>query len=448
MTGLAGRYLSQGDGVMTDVAKAAAALDPERLVKLAMDLVDIPSATGNEKTCAEFVHGRFLDLGIKSKLQEIDIDRYNAVGTLEGDGTGITLLFNGHMDTSYSGREEGIPSAPSYQPKAYVQEGWIFGLGIFNMKSALAAYICAVEAVKKAGLQLKGDVVIAAVAGEIEMAQVGRFTGPQYRGAGLGSMYAATHGVLADVCVLGEQTALRILRQHMGMMYTKITVGGTPAHTGAYADRAVNAIEKAITVAEGVRAWGKQYGERNRLEDKAANVTISSVEGGWPYRGSRTPAFCNLIIDTRLPPGVKAITVFREIRAVLGGLMRKDPALKASAEAVLSIPAPSHEITENDFIFPALQRAHKAVMGEEPQVISGGAAELGYYTDAVHWSRYDVPTVNYGPAGRLLTKTTGWDPNIGEHQSIEDLVNCAKVYVHLIADLCTRTREDVLRTRR
>lgn len=427
-------------------AEAALAVNRERLVGLAMALVDIPSATGNEKSCAQYICEQFKSLGLKASLQEIDVDRYNAIGRLNGDGSGISLLFNGHMDTSYSGREEGIPPSPAYQPKAYTEGDWIFGLGIFNMKSALAAYICAVEAIVKSGVRLKGDVTIAAVAGEIEMAQVGRFTGPNYRGAGLGSMYAATHGVLADVCVLGEQTALKILRQHMGMMYTKITVAGTPAHTGAYADRAVNAITKSVQVIEALRNWGTDYGRRTQLDGKPANVTISSIEGGWGYRGSRTPAFCNLIMDTRLPPGTKAVDVFREVRELLAHEMSKDPQLKAEAEVVLSVPAPSYEITEKDFILPALRRAHRQVLGKEPEIIGTGAPELGWYTDAVHLSRYDIPTVNYGPAGRLRTKTTGWDPALGEHQSIEDLLNCTKVYVQLILDLCTRSRQEVLQT--
>lgn len=422
-----------------------AAVDRDRVVKLAMALVDIPSPTGQEKACAEFIHATFKELGLKARLQEIDVDRFNAIGTLEGDGTGITLLFNGHMDTSYSGREEGIPPIPSYQPKAYLQDGWIFGLGIFNMKSALAAYICAVEAIQKTGIRLRGDVTVAAVAGEIEMAQVGRFTGSHYRGAGYGSIYASTHGIIGDVCVLGEQTALRILRQHMGFMYTKVTVRGTPVHTGAFADQAINAIQKAMDVIQALRAWGAEYSRTHALEGKPANVTISAIEGGWPYRGSRTPAFCNLIVDTRLIPGEQPITVFRQIRQFLADCMAKDPDLKADAEVFLSIPAPSHEITEQDFIFPALVRAHRKILGKEPEIISNGAAELGFYTDAVHLTRYEIPTINYGPAGRLKSKRTGWDPSLGEHQNIDDLVNCTKVYVQLILEVCNRPQEEILK---
>jgi hypothetical protein len=52
------------------------------------------------------------------------------------------------------------------------------------MKGALAAYISAVEALQNAGVELKGDVMIAGVVGEIEKTQVDQYRGPQYRGYG------------------------------------------------------------------------------------------------------------------------------------------------------------------------------------------------------------------------------------------------------------------------
>ena len=63
-----------------------------------------------------------------------------------GEGGGPTLMFNGHMDTSYSGREPWLAGIPGFQPEGFVQEGRIYGLGISNMKGALAGYVEAVRA--------------------------------------------------------------------------------------------------------------------------------------------------------------------------------------------------------------------------------------------------------------------------------------------------------------
>ena len=82
-------------------------------------------------------------------------------------------MFNGHMDTSYSGREPWLEHVPGFQPQAFVRDGRLYGLGISNMKGALACYVEAVRALRDAGVRLRGDVMIAAVCGEIEKTQQG-----------------------------------------------------------------------------------------------------------------------------------------------------------------------------------------------------------------------------------------------------------------------------------
>ena len=82
-------------------------------------------------------------------------------------------MFNGHMDTSYSGREPWLADVPGFQPSAFVEDGRLYGLGISNMKGALACYVEAVRALQDAGVRLRGDVLIAAVCGEIEKTQYG-----------------------------------------------------------------------------------------------------------------------------------------------------------------------------------------------------------------------------------------------------------------------------------
>lgn len=88
-------------------------IDREATAQLLMDLVNINSATGEEKHIGEYLFDRFRACGFKAILQEADQDRYNAVGILEGDGTGPSLLFNGHLDTTYTGKE-----------KVGLKEGW------------------------------------------------------------------------------------------------------------------------------------------------------------------------------------------------------------------------------------------------------------------------------------------------------------------------------------
>src|SRR5438067_5367929 len=79
-------------------------------------------------------------------------------------------------------------------------------------------YTHAVKALMRAGVRLKGDVIIAAVAGEIEKTQWGEFRGKEYRGYGFGTHYLVNHGVLPDMCILGEPTDMHVVLEHFGSM--------------------------------------------------------------------------------------------------------------------------------------------------------------------------------------------------------------------------------------
>ena len=117
------------------------AIDREELVKLACDLVNIPSATGYEKQCADYIIARYHKAGIKLLPQVFEETRSNAIGIIKGDGSGPCLMLNGHMDTSYVGDEDYLPQTPGYRPQAVIDGDWIYGLGIYNMKGSLACFI-------------------------------------------------------------------------------------------------------------------------------------------------------------------------------------------------------------------------------------------------------------------------------------------------------------------
>ena len=107
---------------------------------------------------AELMRETFLDLGLQVQWQQVEDGRANVLGTRPGAGGGPSLMFNGHMDTSYSGREPWLAHVPGFQPSAFVEDGRLYGLGISNMKGALACYVEALRALSDAGVQLRGDV--------------------------------------------------------------------------------------------------------------------------------------------------------------------------------------------------------------------------------------------------------------------------------------------------
>jgi len=153
--------------------KALSQIDQDAVTKLAVDLVSIPSPTGSERDVATFLAEYMAAGGLEVTLQEVGPNRANAVGILRGEGDGPRLMFNGHLDTSITGIEEEDypmtgPHGLASRAKGFVQDGHVLGCGAYNMKGGVAAMVSAALAIKAAGVRLRGDVVVAAVAGEIE----------------------------------------------------------------------------------------------------------------------------------------------------------------------------------------------------------------------------------------------------------------------------------------
>src|SRR5437588_8124967 len=161
----------------TAAKKVLAHIDRHELAQLGCDLTSIPSPTGQEKAIAEFILDWFTRNGIKAVRQDVEHERPNAVGIVKGDGTGLSLGFNGHTDTSYTGTAADLRMVATIEPEADLKGrivgDKVQGLGISNMKGGLAAFMIAGKALRRSGIKLKGDVVLAAVVGEISRTPVG-----------------------------------------------------------------------------------------------------------------------------------------------------------------------------------------------------------------------------------------------------------------------------------
>src|SRR5215207_6278829 len=267
-----------------DFAKAVEHVTRDLVQKTLTEMVDIPSATGNEIGMARYLVERMQRAGLQTELQLVDANRPNAVGHLRGRGMGTNLLFTGHMDTSYSGEEDYL-SGEGFQPRAVVRDGWMWGLGANNMKSGLAAALVAIEAIIKSGIRLDGDISLGGVVGEIEKAPVEEFQGVEYSGYGAGSKHMVTHGVTADYAVLAEPTGLRIATANMGCIWLRITVGGTVSHS-ALSNRpnVVNAIALMHDLQNDIAAWAQEYERQHTFRNEHPNVTLAAIRGGAAWR--------------------------------------------------------------------------------------------------------------------------------------------------------------------
>ena len=393
-------------------------IDERRLVDLALRLVSTPSFTGSEQAAAELVRDEVAPLGLQVQWQQVEDGRANVLATWPGAGGGPTLMFNGHLDTSYSGREPWLRGIPGFQPEGFERDGRIYGLGISNMKGAVASYVEAVRALMDAGVRLRGDVVIAAVAGEIEKAQEGDAEGPEYRGYAAGSRHLVAHGGVADMCVLGEPTENKLVLAHFGTIWMRLTTRGPFVHTAFSSGRlAENSIVRMQAVLDGVLKWLPRWEEEMSYGDVRGVANVGAIRGGFGWRVSRTPHETHVYLDLRVPPSVPMAEARRRALEYARGL--------DGVEAEVYVTAPGAEIDPDHPLVEALEAAHAEVFE--------AAAERDvtrWFSDASVLSRYGIATVNYGTSSGLP------DAELGENLEIEGLVKTAEVYARGAQAVC------------
>jgi acetylornithine deacetylase/succinyl-diaminopimelate desuccinylase-like protein len=339
-------------------------------------------------------------------------------------------MFNGHMDTSYSGREPWLRHVPGFQPSAFLEDGRLYGLGISNMKGALDCYVEALRALADAGVQLRGDVMVAAVCGEIEKTQQGDALGAEYRGYAAGSRYLVTHGGVADMCILGEPTEGKVVLGHFGSLWLRIGVRGNFIHT-AFSEgrRGENSILRMRDVLDAVVEWIPAWEEdpENAYRGARAIVNVGALQGGFGWRVSRTPHRTDLFLDVRVPP-TKPMPVARaQVLEMVRGLAERFS--DYGVEGEVYVTAPGAEIDEGHPLVAAIDKAHEAVFGARPD-----RDVTRWFSDASALTRYGVATVNYGTSTGLL------DTVKGENLEVDGLVKTAEVYARAAIEVCGMAR--------
>jgi len=401
-------------------------VDRDRLVETASRMIDVHSFTGDEQRMAELMASLYEEMGLHVQWQQVEDNRANALGTWAGVGGGKSLMFNGHMDTSYSGREPWLRDVPGFQPKAFQRDGRLYGLGISNMKGALACYVEAVRTLQDAGVRLKGDVLIAAVAGEIEKTQYLDATGGEFRGYAAGTRYLVTHGGVADMCLLGEPTEGKVVLGHFGSLWLRVRVHGNFIHTAfSEGKRGQNSILRAHEVLGAVQEWIPTWEDdpANSYRGAKAIVNIGAIEGGFGWRVSRTPHHTDLFLDVRVPPTKEMAVARREVLDWVRSLGERFP--DYGVEGEVYVTAPGAEIEEGHELVTAIDAAHEEVFGAKPD-----RDVTRWFSDASALTRYGIPTVNYGTSTGLM------DVELGENLEIDGLVKTAETYARVAMRVC------------
>jgi acetylornithine deacetylase len=415
-----------------DAARKAALdkIDPNQVVAWSQQALRIKSFSGEEEQVARFFVDRMREAGMEAELQPVPASAnmgasFNAIGRFKGSGGGKSLMFNGHIDHN--------PVCDGWTKDPYaglVESGWLYGF--VHMKAADACYIAAVDAVRRAGLALKGDIVIALVCGELR--------------GGAGTQHALKQGLKTDYFVLGEPTELDIALNHTASIVLRIHVLGRMKHfatVDAPGAKGINAVEKMAKV---IAALGRShtpipppeqggwlsYKPATRFEG-LPQINVGPIRGGIgsahdESRPALLPDRCTLIVDFRIVPGMTKLTIEADLRRLLAKIAADDPDFQYEIEFNRdTFPLP-YDAPRDSPIVGSVVAAHRCVNGADPkesQVLKFAASDASWLSAA------GIPGIIYGPTGRYLSRPD-------ERCQTSDLVRAAKAYACVIADICNR----------
>jgi acetylornithine deacetylase/succinyl-diaminopimelate desuccinylase-like protein len=438
-----------------NIQRTLQALDPNEPVDLVKKLVDIPSPEGEELECARFLYAYMQEAGIETHLQEVEEGRANVISIVRGEGDGPTLMFNGHLDTSYTGDfwEDypglGIPG-PNHRPHAYEIGEGIYGLGAQNMKGGIAASFVTLRTLKRAGVKLRGHVMASAVVGESEKAPVRGavrdYQGRHYRGSGHGARYLITHWEPMDYVIVGEPSGLYVVNGQAGYLFVKIVVWGKSVYltTTGHRGSGISAIEEAAEVVRALKEWGPRYTERHTFDTGMGviepAVTIGAIESGWPYSPSQVPGVCHLYINLRTTPALSGKQALAELDARLGEVKAERPNLKYDLEVYLSNDPSTFSAVDSVLVQTAVSVMEDR-LGFSTRPFARGEGNPSNDTNT--FRRHGIPAIKCGPNVRTEASGAEMNRTNGVHVAKGDLVKATEFYLHMACELSGRIREDV-----
>jgi acetylornithine deacetylase/succinyl-diaminopimelate desuccinylase-like protein len=342
-------------------------------------------------------------------------------------------MINGHMDTSYTGTEEDRMFCRELEPdsdlKGAVRDGKVFGLGASNMKSGLAAFMVAAKAIRQTDVTLKGDLILAAVAGEISRTPIGPYQSESYRGEGTGTIHLLTHGIQTDYAIVADRSGHSIVWAQNGVAQFKISTYGDPhAAWGVTREEkppeSSSAILKMMKVLQAIDAWAAEF-ERAHVYSSphgpiVPKVNIGAIQGGAPFRPNYYPGVCALYLDVRTPPELRPVQVQREIKAVLGRL-------GIEYELEMYASKMGYEAKKIASVVNVLEESYQTLFGKKTPTPTGLHASI--WTDTNIYNEMGIPACKFGLGGGRWKYRS-------EQIDIEDIYRAAQVYACAAVEVC------------
>lgn len=346
----------------------------ERLVEFARSLVRLPSLSCQEEAVARQVELEMKSLGFDSVAMD---ENGSMVGVVEGREEGRTILLDAHMDTV------DVKGAVPWDRDPFsgdTEGGVLFGRGSADMKGALAAMVHGTADLDRD--RLRGKVVVSATVMEEVLEGV--------------ALQAVMKKHPPDAVVVGEATALNLVRGGRGRLELQLETTGVPTHSSAphLGKNAVTDMARVIGVLEEMEL------PEHPLMGPAVLALTEITSSPFPAN-SVIPSICRTTYDRRLLPGETA----EGVREAIYDATRK---LDVNLEAEVSVGEYytfTGETFRKEKIFPAweLSEDHwlvrQGLEGLEKAGIQPGTRVYRFCTNAAYSAgEAGVPTIGFGPA--------------------------------------------------
>ncbi len=381
-------------------------------------------------TCARYIGERLHELGYAIEYVELTsaevaelapygdgLPRVNVIGRLHGSQLSPVLHFNGHMDV--------VPVGLGWSCDPFggeVRNGRIFGRGAADMKGGIAAQIYAVEAIRRAGLQVQGTIEQSGVVDE-------ESTGNRNAGMGLLVERGYISPDRTDYVVITEPLHVNnICLGHRGAIWGEITTFGRQSH-GSTPERGVNAVEHmADFIAEAIGELRPRLQQRLNsvpivpASASAASLAFGTIEGGTYL--NIVPERCTVTFNRRLVMSERLEDARTELCELLERRTRTQPDfLYNYSERYATGPT---WVSSETPLVQAFATAIQDVLGQTPgYVCSPGTADQRF---VVHNAGIEQCII-YGPGE--ITQAHIADESL----AIDDLLTSTKVMALATAHL-------------
>lgn len=370
------------------------------VLDLLQQLIRRPSLTPDDAGCCRLLEAELAPLGFS--FEYFDAEGVTNLWASLGSGAPLMILA-GHTDVVPTGPLERW-SSPPFEPS--LRDGLLYGRGAADMKSGIAAMVCAVQRLLAQG-PIRGTLALLITSDEEGAARHGtRHVVEQLRARGLQPDYAIV-GEASSFEQLGD----RIVVGRRGSLGCNLKVHGRQGHV-AYPERADNPIHRLLpALTELIQT---QWDQGNAFFPPTS-LQISNIHSG-TGANNVIPGDAELVFNFRYSTEVGADTLKTQVQAILD---RHCPSYSAdwwhSGEPFL---------TRRGALIDAAEAAIAEVTGRTPQAFTGGGT-----SDARFIAPWGAQTVEIGPINASIHK-------LDEHVRVEDLEPLSRIYQGILERLC------------